>query len=116
MIVILVQKNVLGLCRSASQLLMQMARREGVRSLWRGLDAALLLNLPLIAIYLPCYDYLESRCSAAGLDLYGPLLSGAPRALFNLGPSTVKHESHYCAVFTCVDTGSSSSTLWGVRQ
>ena len=57
-------------------MLLRMARTEGVRSLWRGLDAAVLLNLPLIAIYLPCYDYLESKCSAAGLAMYGPLLSG----------------------------------------
>jgi hypothetical protein len=63
-------------CRSATGVLARIAQKEGLRSLWRGLDAAMLLNLPLIAIYLPCYDYLESRVGHPHLGFYGPLVAG----------------------------------------
>lgn len=57
-------------------LLARMAEKEGLKSLWRGLDAAMLLNLPLIAIYLPCYDYIEANFGRPFLGMYGPLVSG----------------------------------------
>jgi hypothetical protein len=63
-------------CRSAAGQLAGIARKEGLISLWRGLDAAMLLNLPLIAIYLPCYDYLQGNFGERYLGSYGPLVAG----------------------------------------
>ncbi len=52
--------------RSSFEGLYKIAQHEGVQSLWRGTDAAVLLTVPLVAIYLPLYDYLLERSSAAG--------------------------------------------------
>lgn len=64
-------------------LMARMAEKEGLKSLWRGLDAAMLLNLPLIAIYLPCYDYIEGTLGRSYLGMYGPLVSGGFTAHFS---------------------------------
>lgn len=61
--------------RSSFDGLFKIARHEGLQSLWRGTDAAVLLTVPLVAIYLPLYDHLLERCSPAGG--YAPLVAGA---------------------------------------
>lgn len=52
--------------RSSFDGLFKIARHEGLQSLWRGTDAAVLLTVPLVAIYLPLYDHLLERCAPAG--------------------------------------------------
>jgi solute carrier family 25 protein 39/40 len=66
--------------RSSIDGLYKIARHEGLQSLWRGTDAAVLLTVPLVAIYLPLYDHLLEKCSSAGP--YAPLVAGgAARAV-----------------------------------
>ena len=59
-------------CRSSIDGLYKIARHEGLQSLWRGTDAAVLLTVPLVAIYLPLYDHLLEKCSSAGAQFYWP--------------------------------------------
>ena len=59
-------------CRSSIDGLYKIARHEGLQSLWRGTDAAVLLTVPLVAIYLPLYDHLLEKCSSAGALLCWP--------------------------------------------
>jgi solute carrier family 25 protein 39/40 len=58
--------------------LRKIARREGMRVLWRGTDVALMMAIPMVGIYLPLYDYLLQQCQAtpALANAGAPLLAG----------------------------------------
>lgn len=61
--------------RSLLDGLMKITRHEGLRSLWRGTDAAILMTVPLVAIYLPLYDSLLANLTSLGAA--APLVAGA---------------------------------------
>lgn len=52
--------------RSVLDGLHKIARHEGLLSLWRGTDAAILMTVPLVAIYLPLYDTLMDNLTPLG--------------------------------------------------
>ena len=52
--------------RSAIQGMGKIARHEGISSLWRGSDMAVLMSGPFIAIYLPLYDRLHKELTTLG--------------------------------------------------
>ena len=58
----------------------KLVRQEGPLALWRGTSAALLMAVPMVGIYLPCYDLLlhNLRSSVpAEYVSYTPLAAGA---------------------------------------
>jgi len=58
--------HVIICCSSVLDGARQIVRYEGLRTLWRGTDAAVLMTVPLVAIYLPAYDYLLPHTAAFG--------------------------------------------------
>lgn len=68
-------KNTLPQYRSVVDGLIRIARQEGLLSLWRGTDAAILMTVPLVAIYLPLYDSLMANLTPLGAA--APLVAGA---------------------------------------
>lgn len=61
--------------RSVFDGVLRIVRHEGARVLWRGTDAALLMSVPLVAIYLPLYDHLLPMVEPAGTA--SPLIAGS---------------------------------------
>ena len=55
-----------GCCSSVLDGAQRIVRYEGLRTLWRGTDAAVLMTVPLVAIYLPLYDALLPHTAATG--------------------------------------------------
>lgn len=62
---------------SSFDVLLKILRREGVSKLWAGTYASLLMAVPAVGIYLPCYDLLNEHASAAGLGSFSPVLAGS---------------------------------------
>ncbi|KZV41011.1 hypothetical protein F511_13987 [Dorcoceras hygrometricum] len=58
-------------------------RQEGFSRLWRGTNAGLMLAVPTVGIYLPCYDIFRNMLeefavqNAPTLEPYTPLLAGS---------------------------------------
>ncbi|XP_006897947.1 PREDICTED: solute carrier family 25 member 39 [Elephantulus edwardii] len=66
----------------------KIVRHEGTRTLWSGLPATLVMNVPATAIYFTVYDQLKTFLFGLNLtsDLYVPMMAGA---LARLGTVTV---------------------------
>lgn len=50
--------------------------QEGLASLWRGTDTAILASIPMVGVYMPLYDNLLHR-TAAHLGTYAPVVAGS---------------------------------------
>ncbi|KAL8160312.1 hypothetical protein V2J09_001849 [Rumex salicifolius] len=63
--------------------LYKIARQEGLLRLWRGTNAGLALAVPMVGIYLPCYDVFRDQmgtfvdANAPGLKPFVPLIAGS---------------------------------------
>jgi solute carrier family 25 protein 39/40 len=52
--------------------------QEGIRSLWRGLDSALIMSVPTVLLYYPLYDVLMERLMAPSAAASGSTAKNAP--------------------------------------
>lgn len=52
----------------------KIVKQEGFAALWRGTSTSLLVSGPMVGIYMPLYDALLDKTSAAGI--YAPILAG----------------------------------------
>lgn len=107
-------------CRSSFDGLYKIARHEGVQSLWRGTDAAVLLTVPLVAIYLPLYDYLLEHCSPAGAPLLSTTKNAAAHSRRVVKPQHTGHAAQpvgtSCPWRCChVDAAAVQAVRQGVR-
>lgn len=50
--------------------------QDGVRSLWRGLDTAIVLSIPMVGIYMPLYDHLYNSLLPSFGAASAPALAG----------------------------------------
>eukprot|EP00793_Prasinoderma_coloniale_P004064 PRCOL_00006239-RA len=58
--------------------LSKIVRHEGVAQLWRGTSASLAMAVPLVGVYMPCYEALREALLERGAnDKAAPLLAGA---------------------------------------
>nr|KAF6309289.1 solute carrier family 25 member 39 [Pipistrellus kuhlii] len=66
----------------------KIVRHEGIRTLWSGLPATLVMTVPATAIYFTAYDQLKAFLCGRALisDFYAPMVAGA---LARLGTVTV---------------------------
>ncbi|GBG73507.1 hypothetical protein CBR_g16850 [Chara braunii] len=59
----------------------KVARQEGLRQLWKGTSAALVIAVPTVGVYLPCYDSILAKLEETELKdsrfPIAPLLAGA---------------------------------------
>ncbi|KAG2435585.1 hypothetical protein HYH02_011878 [Chlamydomonas schloesseri] len=65
---------------TATGVLRDILRKEGVAALWRGTDTAMLASIPMVGVYMPLYDHLLGRISSTappGLLPYAPVLAGS---------------------------------------
>lgn len=62
--------------RSATQSLGNIARHEGLASLWQGTNLGLVIAVPLVAIYLPLYDHFSAQLASSSLGYLTPLVAG----------------------------------------
>lgn len=78
--------------RSVVDGLYKIARHEGLLSLWRGTDAAILMTVPLVAIYLPLYDTLMDNLTPLG-TLLSDHLCATPFPFGSFSDSPVPFQS-----------------------
>lgn len=62
--------------RGTLHALRSIAAAEGVASLWRGTNVALMMAVPMVGIYLPLYDYLLEEARHGGAGAAAPLAAG----------------------------------------
>ncbi|PNW81954.1 hypothetical protein CHLRE_06g267800v5 [Chlamydomonas reinhardtii] len=63
---------------TATGVLRDIMRKEGVAALWRGTDTAMLASIPMVGVYMPLYDHLLARISTApAVAPYAPVLAGS---------------------------------------
>ncbi|KAG6491699.1 hypothetical protein ZIOFF_046635 [Zingiber officinale] len=93
--------------------------QEGYARLWRGTNASLVLAVPTVGIYLPCYDifrnWMENITSLHKPELtpYVPLLAGsAARTLACLACSPIELARTRMQAFKSSQTGSKLPGMW----
>ncbi|XP_042411167.1 mitochondrial carrier protein MTM1-like [Zingiber officinale] len=94
-------------------------KQEGYARLWRGTNASLVLAVPTVGIYLPCYDifrnWMENITSLHKPELtpYVPLLAGsAARTLACLACSPIELARTRMQAFKSSQTGSKLPGMW----
>ena len=55
----------------------KIVRYEGIKTLWKGTNLNMLMAIPTVGIYLPCYDILYNHLKNNGFGNYAPILAGA---------------------------------------
>ncbi|CAD6258978.1 unnamed protein product [Miscanthus lutarioriparius] len=92
---------------------------EGIFRLWRGTGANLALAVPMVGIYMPCYDLLRNRIeeysdrNCPKLRLYAPLISGSiARSLACIACSPIELARTRMLAFKASNVGGKPPGMW----
>lgn len=105
--------------KGAMDVLYKVIRQEGFTKLWRGTSASIVLAVPTVGIYLPCYDIFRNLMddfttrSAPNLTPYVPLVAGSvARSLACVSCYPVELARTRMQAFKETQTGVKSAGVW----
>ncbi|XP_072965056.1 mitochondrial carrier protein MTM1-like isoform X1 [Typha angustifolia] len=97
----------------------KVVRQEGLARLWRGTNASLLLAVPTVGIYLPCYDILRNWLEefttqrSPKLAPYAPLVAGSiARSLACIACSPIELAKIRMQAFKESQAGAKPPGMW----
>ncbi|OQU82613.1 hypothetical protein SORBI_3006G275100 [Sorghum bicolor] len=105
--------------RGTMDVFSKVTRQEGIFRLWRGTGANLALAVPMVGIYMPCYDLLRNRIeeysdrNCPKLRPYAPLISGSiARSLACIACSPIELARTRMLAFKASNVGGKPPGMW----